>query len=172
LRKILAFLCLYVYSSVVHFSWCFLFINLCINFCILLCINLLIDFLFTDILIIDICVDISIWLSIHLFIYSSMCLFIHSFMFLSFINASIQPFSLSFILSFILPYHSSHTPLFDYTDVLKKLPDLQFPLYVSDSLTYIDEMKSPRFIKTHLPWELLPKQIQDGTKQPKVCWDA
>lgn len=65
-----------------------------------------------------------------------------------------------------------HTSLFDYTDVLKKLPDLQFPLYVSDSVTYIDEMKSPRFIKTHLPWELLPKQIQDGTKQPKIVYVA
>jgi hypothetical protein len=31
-------------------------------------------------------------------------------------------------------------------------------------------MKSPRFIKTHLPWELLPKQIRDGIKKPKVCY--
>ena len=115
------------------------------------------------------------YLSIYLFIHQCVYSFIHSsiqYVFLSFIHSFIQPFSLSFILSFILPYHSSHTPLFDYTDVLQKLPDLQFPSYISDSVTYIDEMKSPRFIKTHLPWELLPKQIQDGTKQPKVCQDA
>jgi estrone sulfotransferase len=70
---------------------------------------------------------------------------------------------------FIQSFNFSHTPLFDYTDILPKLPELELPLFVSDSVTYIDEMKSPRYIKTHLPWELLPKQIRDGTKKPKVC---
>jgi Sulfotransferase domain. len=118
---------------------------------------------------------ISTQLSIYSFIYLFINVFFHSLIhsvFLPFIHALVQSFSLSFVLSFILPYHSSHTPLFDYSDVLPKLPDLQFPSYVSDSVTYVDEMKSPRFIKTHLPWELLPKQIRDGSKQPKVICDA
>ncbi|PNF21435.1 Sulfotransferase family cytosolic 1B member 1 [Cryptotermes secundus] len=65
-----------------------------------------------------------------------------------------------------------HTPLFDYTDILPNLPELQLPLFVSDSVTYINEMKSPRYIKTHLPWELLPKQIREGTKKPKIIYVA
>lgn len=45
----------------------------------------------------------------------------------------------------------------DYTDWFQKL---------GDSVKYVDEMPSPRFIKTHLPWDLLPKQIHE--KKPKV----
>ncbi|KAB0794482.1 hypothetical protein PPYR_12482 [Photinus pyralis] len=38
------------------------------------------------------------------------------------------------------------------------------------SLQYIDEQKGQRFIKTHLPLCLLPKQLKNGTKQPKVIY--
>ncbi|XP_021926131.1 sulfotransferase family cytosolic 1B member 1-like isoform X2 [Zootermopsis nevadensis] len=65
-----------------------------------------------------------------------------------------------------------HTPLFDYSDIIPKLPELELPLFITDSLTYIDEMESPRFIKTHLPWELLPKQIRHGIKKPKIIYVA
>lgn len=37
---------------------------------------------------------------------------------------------------------------------------------LGDSVEMIDKMPSPRFIKTHLPLELLPQQIE--TIQPKV----
>lgn len=41
----------------------------------------------------------------------------------------------------------------------------------TDSLGFIrDKMKSEPtvVIKTHLPWRLLPNQIQQGSKKPKV----
>lgn len=52
--------------------------------------------------------------------------------------------------------------------MLPKLPDLQLPEYVTDALGYIDRMPSPRFIKSHLPFELLPLEIQEGKKNAKV----
>lgn len=33
------------------------------------------------------------------------------------------------------------------------------------------KQRSPRFIKTHLPYSLLPDQIKNGTKTPKVSSD-
>lgn len=43
-----------------------------------------------------------------------------------------------------------------------KLPDVNF--FPIDW----DKEKSPRSIRTHLPWALLPEQIRNGTKSPKV----
>lgn len=40
------------------------------------------------------------------------------------------------------------------------------PDHVPDLIEHIKNSESPRFIKTHLPVELLPKQI--WTKKPKV----
>ncbi|KAJ9600879.1 hypothetical protein L9F63_000991 [Diploptera punctata] len=65
-----------------------------------------------------------------------------------------------------------HSPLFDYTDILPKIPDFKLPDFVNDSVSYIENMPSPRYIKTHLPWELLPKQIRDGSKKPKIIYVA
>lgn len=62
----------------------------------------------------------------------------------------------------------SHTPLFNYEKVLPEKPDLKLPLYVSDSVEFIDKMKSPRFIKTHLPYKLLPKKLRDQSTKAKV----
>lgn len=52
--------------------------------------------------------------------------------------------------------------------MLPKKPDLKLPLYVSDSIEYIDRMASPRFIKTHLPYKLLPKKLKDRSTEAKV----
>ncbi|XP_054275897.1 luciferin sulfotransferase-like [Macrosteles quadrilineatus] len=38
------------------------------------------------------------------------------------------------------------------------------------SVDYVKTMKSPRFIKTHLPFQLLPLQIQQGTVNAKVIY--
>nr|CAD7419302.1 unnamed protein product [Timema cristinae] len=61
-----------------------------------------------------------------------------------------------------------HSPLFDYTDILPRIPDLQLPTFVLDSVQHIADLPSPRFIKTHLPWSLLPSQIRTGDRRPKV----
>jgi len=39
-----------------------------------------------------------------------------------------------------------------------------------DSFTFTKELGGKRFIKTHLPWELLPRQIQSGEKKPKIIF--
>lgn len=42
------------------------------------------------------------------------------------------------------------------------------PQPITDSLKYVKNQKSPACIKTHLPWNLLPKEIQKEIKKPKV----
>lgn len=39
-------------------------------------------------------------------------------------------------------------------------------VFSADTITYADRMPSPRYIKSHLPVSLLPKEI--WTKKPKV----
>ncbi|XP_067007720.2 luciferin sulfotransferase [Anabrus simplex] len=65
-----------------------------------------------------------------------------------------------------------HSSLFDYGDLLSRKPEITFPEYVTDSVKFISELPSPRFIKTHIPWELLPRQIREGTRSPKIIYVA
>ncbi|XP_054276256.1 luciferin sulfotransferase-like isoform X2 [Macrosteles quadrilineatus] len=47
--------------------------------------------------------------------------------------------------------------------------NLELPLRVlTNSVEFVKEMKSPRFIKTHLPFCLLPLQLQRGIVKPKI----
>ncbi|EEB14513.1 conserved hypothetical protein [Pediculus humanus corporis] len=62
------------------------------------------------------------------------------------------------------------TCLFDYSDVIRRKPDINLPPFVKDSLNFINNLKSTRFIKTHLPWDLLPVSIRKGDKQPKIIY--
>jgi len=41
-----------------------------------------------------------------------------------------------------------------------------------NSMEIVKNMKSPRTIQSHLPWSLLPKEIQDGVKTPKIIYVA
>lgn len=49
-------------------------------------------------------------------------------------------------------------------------PEFQPPPHYLDSIEFVNGLKGKRFIKTHLPWTLLPKQIREGTRKPKVIF--
>ncbi|KAF2893634.1 hypothetical protein ILUMI_12535 [Ignelater luminosus] len=40
----------------------------------------------------------------------------------------------------------------------------------ASSIEFARQVPRPRFIKTHLPFSLLPQQIQNGTRTPKIVW--
>lgn len=40
--------------------------------------------------------------------------------------------------------------------------------YDAYSVEFAKQAQPPRFIKTHLPFSLLPEQLQNGAKSPKV----
>jgi hypothetical protein len=40
--------------------------------------------------------------------------------------------------------------------------------YILDSIGRCRSLNHPRTIKSHLPFSLLPQQIRNGTKKPKV----
>lgn len=44
------------------------------------------------------------------------------------------------------------------------------PDFVGDSLNFIKNLSGVRYIKTHLPYCLLPKQILNGLKKPKIIY--
>ncbi|KAF5296677.1 hypothetical protein FQR65_LT10218 [Abscondita terminalis] len=44
------------------------------------------------------------------------------------------------------------------------------PDFVSDSINFIKNLPEVRYIKTHLPYCLLPKQILNGTRKPKIIY--
>ncbi|KAK4878040.1 hypothetical protein RN001_010546 [Aquatica leii] len=73
---------------------------------------------------------------------------------------------------------------FDYEgatkDILKRFPTLEANSHVDvdianldmyygqNYMSYLEEMSNPRCIKSHLHWSLLPEQITNGTKKPKI----
>ncbi|KAF5300812.1 hypothetical protein FQA39_LY19120 [Lamprigera yunnana] len=61
-------------------------------------------------------------------------------------------------------------------NILKRFPSIEYGahyenetgLYDIDYMTYLNEMPSPRCIRSHLHWSLLPEQIKNGIKKPKI----
>ncbi|XP_063907529.1 luciferin sulfotransferase-like [Zophobas morio] len=46
------------------------------------------------------------------------------------------------------------------------------PPFLHDSIGYYKSLPSPLVVKTHLPLDLLPMQIKDGVKKPKIIYVA
>ncbi|XP_065211067.1 luciferin sulfotransferase-like [Planococcus citri] len=65
-----------------------------------------------------------------------------------------------------------HSPLFDYRNLTANNPEIKFPPYVMDSIDYINKLPSPRFIKAHVPFELLPDKLQNYSTQAKIVYVA
>ncbi|KOC59245.1 Sulfotransferase 4A1 [Habropoda laboriosa] len=65
-----------------------------------------------------------------------------------------------------------YSVLFDYTTILPRYPEMKLPQLVLDSVEYTKNRASPRFIKTHLPFTLLPRQLRTGEKKPKIVYVA
>lgn len=49
-------------------------------------------------------------------------------------------------------------------------PEFQCDDYLIEPIEVIKNLKCRRLIKTHLPWDLLPLEIRNGTKKPKVVF--
>lgn len=62
--------------------------------------------------------------------------------------------------------------MFDYSSILPRIPKLDVSQSTLNSVKFIDELPSPRFIKSHLPFNLLPRQIKTGEKRPKIIYVA
>lgn len=46
------------------------------------------------------------------------------------------------------------------------------PTWVISSVDYCNNLTTPRHIKCHLPFNLLPRQIRTGEKKPKIVYVA
>lgn len=62
--------------------------------------------------------------------------------------------------------------MFEKSEIIRRNPGIVIPDYAMNSPVYATSMPSPRFIKTHLPFNLLPKQLRDGEKKPKIVYVA
>lgn len=65
-----------------------------------------------------------------------------------------------------------HSVLFDYTTIMPRHPEVKLHQLVLDSVNYVKSQASPRFIKTHLPFHLLPRQIRTGERRPRIIYVA
>ncbi|XP_046590004.1 luciferin sulfotransferase [Neodiprion lecontei] len=58
----------------------------------------------------------------------------------------------------------------DFPAMVEANPGIQVPSQLVDSFNYTANVPSPRFIKTHLPFNLLPRQLRTGEKRPKIIY--
>ncbi|CAI6368354.1 unnamed protein product [Macrosiphum euphorbiae] len=60
----------------------------------------------------------------------------------------------------------------DFEKAMQDNPDIEIPKYIFDSIGYINGLKSPRYIKTHLPYQLLPKKLREKSTKAKIIYMA
>jgi len=79
----------------------------------------------------------------------------------------------------ILPYRS---PFLEFTAIFSKMgagglngeliADTDVGKKIGDSMERCRQLKSPRLIKSHLPFNMLPKQLRNGEKKAKIIYVA
>ncbi|KAF5286554.1 hypothetical protein FQA39_LY16237 [Lamprigera yunnana] len=69
---------------------------------------------------------------------------------------------------------------FDYEgakeNVVERFPNIELAVHIErdkpfkqiDYMTFLENLPNPRCLRSHLHWSLLPEQIRDGTKKPKI----
>ncbi|KAL1491373.1 hypothetical protein ABEB36_011980 [Hypothenemus hampei] len=60
--------------------------------------------------------------------------------------------------------------LFDFRNSMKEIPGFEPPPFLKNSLQFVKNQPSPLCLKTHLPFNLLPRDIQSGSKKPKMIY--
>ncbi|CAH0395134.1 unnamed protein product [Bemisia tabaci] len=58
----------------------------------------------------------------------------------------------------------------NYGKARNECPEIEMEDFVTDSLKFIRELESPRFIKSHLPFCLLPKQLTNFSTEAKIVY--
>ncbi|XP_060529473.1 luciferin sulfotransferase-like [Cylas formicarius] len=62
--------------------------------------------------------------------------------------------------------------IYDFRNLMRNNKDFVPPPFLQDSLKFVKEQENPACIKTHLPFHLLPLDIQSGRKNPKIIYVA
>ena len=60
--------------------------------------------------------------------------------------------------------------LYDLRNKLSQKSEMDLSLSILNSVKNVEQLKRPRFIKTHLPFNMLPKQITANEKRPKIIY--
>ncbi|XP_063992922.1 uncharacterized protein LOC135170796 [Diachasmimorpha longicaudata] len=58
----------------------------------------------------------------------------------------------------------------DNAALVEKFPELENHEFVRDSVQFVENLPRPRFIKTHLPFQLLPRALREGGTQAKIVY--
>ncbi|GLV32780.1 Sulfotransferase 2 [Carabus blaptoides fortunei] len=73
---------------------------------------------------------------------------------------------------FVVKNSDTVTSLFNFLTMMENNSEFRPPETLINSIGFVEKLKDPRYIKTHLPWFLLPHDIQDNIKQPKIIYVA
>ncbi|XP_018573177.1 sulfotransferase family cytosolic 1B member 1-like [Anoplophora glabripennis] len=60
--------------------------------------------------------------------------------------------------------------IFDHRQNIKTIKDFDAPAYLQDSIKFLKEVDGPKCVKTHIPWVLLPRELQENIKKPKIIY--
>ncbi|XP_015110400.1 amine sulfotransferase [Diachasma alloeum] len=59
---------------------------------------------------------------------------------------------------------------FNNTAIVEKFPEVANHGFVQDSVKYVEDLPRPRYIKCHLPFHLLPRDLREGRTKTKIVY--